>query len=541
MNPPPFSSYFRSAASAGIAFAFLLFFPLTSRADRLIGVERDYGLVFEIDRMTGEKSSFVELPYQFDDPNSDDIRAFARHPATGIYYGLVYDGDWWPHLATIDPATGVIAPLVRIGAYENPGGSPSITFGPGPSYQLYLITGGPNYSVSPGTIYLVDLATGAATPTAWSLSGSGGHAIEYNPDDGFLYHFYKMSGAAGLERVNLSTGATTAVPLTGEALGQVNGVAYAGNGRFVLVNADTQTFFEATSGGFVSLKGSATFSLRTLAWDGSNTIGIGDDKIGKINLDTGAFTESVDLVSSSAYRDSWGIARNPVTGDIYLLTSPDSPEQNRPTLLVKFDPDSGTISDPVNLNVDNISEITFDNTGTLYGIAGAGFGLGSDLEGGTIVTIDLSTGTVTAESWSSSRNEFRDHVLAFNPDDGLLYHVFPNGSGSLVMETIDPANGGAVSSVSVVFPSDSSAKALCYDPSQGVFYFWQVDDLYRITTAGVATTVIENQTFDAEGLAIVPDRVIPPVQVDSNVLLAADLRKKLRKLRKRQKSARRAG
>ncbi|MEM9017941.1 MAG: hypothetical protein AAGC68_13085, partial [Verrucomicrobiota bacterium] len=119
--------------------------------------------------------------------------------------------------------------------------------------------------------------------------------------------------------------------------------------------------------------------------------------------------------------------------------------------------------------------------------------------------------------------------------------VFPNGSGSLLMETIDPANGGTVSPVGTLFASNVFADALCYDPSQGVFYYWQSDDLYRITTAGVATAVIENETFDAGGLAIVPDRVVPPIQVNSNVLLAEDLRKKLRKLRKRQKSARRAG
>lgn len=206
------------------------------------------------------------------------------------------------------------------------------------------------------------------------------------------------------------------------------------------------------------------------------------------------------------------------------------------SVLVKINPVNGSLTGAVTLSVNNLSEIAFDGDGNLYGIAGISQSPldPGQLEGGTIASIDVITGTVTPEAWATTKGRFRDHCIAFHPEEGLFYHVHWRIRDEMIlMETVDP-DSGAVTPIGALLTRFQGPKALVYDPGLGEFFLQIENDLYRVTTAGVATPVVQGTDFfSPAGLAIAPDLV------DPTVAIRAKLRQQIRAVKKQLKRAQR--
>src|SRR5439155_12783760 len=86
--------------------------------------------------------------------------------------------------------------------------------------------------------------------------------------------------------------------------------------------------------------------------------------------------------------------------------------------LVKIDSGTGVATSIGNTG-DNFAGLAFDSNGTLYGVTGDGATVPETLY--TLSTSDASK-TLVCTLGNGSDGE----VIAFNPDDGLLYHASGN-------------------------------------------------------------------------------------------------------------------
>jgi len=184
-------------------------------------------------------------------PKEDNIYSLAMQPGTNTLFGVV-DGDG---LVTVDPVTGDMNLVVQMLDPTQP--YPyfsSITFAPDGS--LYTVAT-PSCGWTPGMILEVDMDTGVLTETGGAGGGHGGQGIEFNPDDGLLYHFYNDDsgggGTAFLETIDPLTGDITDIPLSGYDHNVVNGQVYAGDGKFYAYDNKVGDLLEITTGGVVTL------------------------------------------------------------------------------------------------------------------------------------------------------------------------------------------------------------------------------------------------------------------------------------------------
>jgi len=197
------------------------------------------------------------------------------------------------------------------------------------------------------------------------------------------------------------------------------------------------------------------------------------------------------------------LARNPQTGVLYAMLKIEG-RQFRD--LVTLDEGTG-VAVLIGDTQERFAGIAFTSDGTLYGVSGDGGEIPEAL-----YTIDPSTGqsSFVAELGAGSDGE----ALAFNPDDGLLYHASgsgnPNSNFGEIFETIDPATL-AITNVPLSGFDYEELTALTY--RDGGFFggdlgdeFTDMPRFYRITTGGVVT-YLGDMDHVAKGLA----PVAPPL------------------------------
>ena len=101
--------------------------------------------------------------------------------------------------------------------------------------------------------------TGAVTNTGWNNLGRGedirASSLEYNPDDGWLYHFYTVQDGYGgdrdrvyLERIDPNSGTVEHVGTLTLLIDRILSVAYAQDGWFYAVDDDDVILQVSTSG-----------------------------------------------------------------------------------------------------------------------------------------------------------------------------------------------------------------------------------------------------------------------------------------------------
>lgn len=126
-----------------------------------------------------------------------------------------------------------------------------------------------------------------------------------------------------------------------------------------------------------------------------------------------------------------GLARHPGSGELYALLKIQGTSFVR---LVRLDETTGVATE-VGDTGHRFAGIAFASDGTLFAVTGDGDGVPESLF--TLSTVDGGP-TLVMELGSGSDGE----TLAFNPEDGLLYHASgigtPNHPNGERFETIDP-------------------------------------------------------------------------------------------------------
>jgi len=195
-----------------------------------------------------------------------------------------------------------------------------------------------------------------------------------------------------------------------------------------------------------------------------------------------------------------GLARHPETGTLFALLKVEGSSFRR---LVTLDESTGVASE-VGDTGHRFAAIAFASDGTLYGVTGDGGGVPESLF--NLSTVDASS-TLLLELGAGSDGE----ALAFNPDDGLLYHASgigtPNHPNGERFETIDPDTLD-VTNVPLSGFDYEELTALTF--SVGGFFAADLGSaavdmprFFRITTDG-AVTLLGNMDHVSKGL--VPGR-----------------------------------
>ncbi len=175
-----------------------------------------------------------------------------------------------------------------------------------------------------------------------------------------------------------------------------------------------------------------------------------------------------------------------------------------PRILATIDPNTG-IANPIGNAQETFASIAFIADGTLYGVTGNG---GATPE--TLFTISLNDGSPTFVQTLGNGTD--GEAIAFNPNDGLIYHL----SGNLpinvdsIFETVNPNNG-------VVTPFTLSGEtggfgeqtALVHQ-SGNVLLAAEFQEIHTITTGGVVQFV---GFLDHSSKGLAYDCAVPPSNV----------------------------
>jgi guanyl-specific ribonuclease Sa len=182
----------------------------------------------------------------------------------GVLY-IVYKAAGSRYLGILDPATGVITEIGDLGDNVS-----NITFANG---ALLAVTG--DGASVPETLYSVNITTAAMTLITPLGNGNDGESIEFNPDDGLLYHWSGW-GTANIimESINPTTLAITPIALTGATLANVGSSTYVGNGKFLICDVNTTGLKYVTTSGVVSATSNTSAVFKGTAFSNGGTASV---------------------------------------------------------------------------------------------------------------------------------------------------------------------------------------------------------------------------------------------------------------------------
>jgi hypothetical protein len=194
-----------------------------------------------------------------------------------------------------------------------------------------------------------------------------------------------------------------------------------------------------------------------------------------------------------------GLATDPTTGVLYAvarITGPGiEPNGNEIRSLVTINPVAGQVSH-VGAMGGAFSSIVFDAAGRLYGSTGWG---DQYLGANALYTVDKGTGVATyvmdlyldPSLYLNSDPRGRAHNLAFNTDNGFLYHLTFNRFSriDLVGRTEIPVSLSGVDSL-------GGASGIVYDAAAGQFLTAAEDtELWKLTLTSETTADRDNVEY----------------------------------------------
>jgi len=215
-----------------------------------------------------------------------------------------------------------------------------------------------------------------------------------------------------------------------------------------------------------------------------------------------------------------GLARHPQSGIVYALLKIQGSSFRR---LVELDEHTGVATD-IGDTGHRFAGIAFASNGTLYAIEGDGGGVPEALF--TLNTSDASSALFQQLSAGSD-----GETIAFDPDDGRLYHGSgigtPNHVNGEKFEKID-LSSHAVTNIPLSGFDYEELSALTY--SGGGFFAGDVGSaavdmprFFRITAQG-AVTLLGNMDHVSKGLVVAaPPPLVPAMPLPMGIALALGL------------------
>ena len=203
--------------------------------------------------------------------------------------------------------------------------------------------------------------------------------------------------------------------------------------------------------------------------------------------DTTTFTSStIPLTSSTGTIDGCNGLTTDICGTNYVVYRVSGTRY-----LGTLNVSTGVITEIGSLS-DNVSTIAIDAAGVLYGVTGDGATTPE-----TMYTIDKTTAAMTL--FLTLGNGDDGECIAFNQDDGLMYHWSGWGTGSVIMETINLStltitpitiSGATLGNVASAVYADNDTFIISDKNNNGLYY---------ISTTGVVSTT-PNTTAEMKGL-----------------------------------------
>jgi hypothetical protein len=216
-----------------------------------------------------------------------------------------------------------------------------------------------------------------------------------------------------------------------------------------------------------------------------------------------------------------GLARDPLTDTLYALLKLQGTSFRE---LVTLDESTGVATSVGNTG-DQLASIAFADDGTLYGVTGDGA-----VTPETLYTVSTIDGSITFEVQLGNGSD--GETLAFNPDDGFLYHGSGIGTSNSteIFETVDPDNSFAVANVPLSGDDYEELTSLTY--ADGSFFAADrgninFDDpgLFSITAGGVST-FIGSMDHVSKGLVYLPEPALAPQLLAGTAFLWAIRRRR---------------
>ncbi len=191
-----------------------------------------------------------------------------------------------------------------------------------------------------------------------------------------------------------------------------------------------------------------------------------------------------------------GLATQPLTEELWAILKIANQSGRE---LVKIDPATGMVTD-VGDTGGSFAGIAFSAPLTLLGVTGDGDAAHPE----SLFGLNTTTGAATLLRALGRGND--GEALAFNPDNGFLYHMSGSATGNppveLILETINP---GDLTTTDIPKSGASYREALgfTYWRSSAVFLMSDLNSkLFRVTPAG-AVTLVGSLDHKAKGLAFV--------------------------------------
>ncbi len=199
-----------------------------------------------------------------------------------------------------------------------------------------------------------------------------------------------------------------------------------------------------------------------------------------------------------------GLAKDPISGKLYAILKVDTCNDGcYEKHLVTINATSGNATEIGEIGID-YEGLAFNSTGTLFGLSAKGTETPALLS-----IINTNDATITPFIDVITGNS-TDEAIAFNPDDGFLYHASGGGLidsevSPLFFEKIDSTSGTRTSIE--VSPSDTiynrHVAGITYSANDHAFFWTDTlvgDTLFKVTLVGPSITNTVNNTSPKWGL-----------------------------------------
>jgi exosortase sorting signal-containing protein len=215
---------------------------------------------------------------------------------------------------------------------------------------------------------------------------------------------------------------------------------------------------------------------------------------------TGAFLTTTEItLAGETVNGCTGMAKDPTTGTCWMILNITEPETTNPRVLVTVDEETG-VATLIGDTGNAFSTIAFDASGTLYGVTGDGASSNPE----TLFTLNKTTGMPTIVQALGNGDD--GEAIAFNPQDGLLYHASGNGDlnqpDGMIFETVNLQNG-IVTQIFLSGNNDGGEQTALVYRGNNLFFVAKDEELRQITANGFGfESFIADMDLRSKGLAL---------------------------------------